>query len=91
MQPIQPSWIALIAGIVVMLGFGTVSWLCLFRTDQLQRMAADRLRRWGESPAFNWELIQSPYYLPGLRLVGLGSGIAALYVGDALITVLTGR
>jgi hypothetical protein len=91
MQPIQHSWTVLMAGIIVMLGFAALSWLCLFRTDQLQRMAADRLRRWGETPAFNWEMIQSPYYLPGLRLLGFGSGIAALYVGYALIMVLVGR
>jgi hypothetical protein len=40
---------------------------------------------------FNWAIIQSPYYLWELRLVGLGSGIAALYLGYALITNLVGR
>jgi hypothetical protein len=78
-------------GLIVMLGFATGSWLGLFRARQLQLMAMERLRRDGESPTFNWALVLAPYYLWMLRLIGLISGIVALYLAYALITVLVGH
>jgi len=71
-------------------GLATISWLGLFRTNQLQRKAAERLRRYGESPMFTWGIIQSPYYLLQLRLVGLGAAVFALYVVYHLISLLVG-
>ena len=37
---------------------------------------------------FTWGIIQSPYYLLQLRLVGLGAAIFALYVAYNLISLL---
>jgi hypothetical protein len=81
-------WTDLAAGIPGILVCAAISWLGLFRTHQLQRMAAERLRRYGETPAFNWALVQSPYYLWGLRLIGLAAGAAALFLVYALIAIL---
>jgi hypothetical protein len=39
---------------------------------------------------FTWGIIQSPYYLLQLRLVGLGAAVFALYVVYHLISLLVG-
>lgn len=80
-------WTALVLGVPVVLALATISWLGLFRTNQLQRKAAERLRRDGESPMFTWGIIQSPFYLWQLRLVGLGAGIGAFYVAYGVISM----
>jgi hypothetical protein len=83
-----PLWSRVLGALAFFFMFAECSWLCLFRTRQVQRYAVEltRLHR-----SMNREQIQSPAYLRQLRLGGLGCGIVALFILYGLIMVLIGR
>ena len=84
-----PLWIRLINLGFIMVVMAVNSWLCLFRTRQLQRWVAELSRDWKymarpdeiESTAWLWET----------RFFGFVTAISTLFMGYLFIRLLVRR
>jgi hypothetical protein len=88
MEPLPPLWIRVVVVLIVLLCFAVTSWLCLFRTYQVQQWAIEKTRNDIFHP--HKERIRSPRYFRDLRTLGFISCVAAFFLLYVLIKILVG-
>jgi hypothetical protein len=82
----QPLWIRLVLGVLFLLAFALIAWICLVRTHQVQRWVVEH-DKW--NPFIR--IIRSPRYLWDIRIGGILAGISALFLAYMVIRILAGR